>query len=159
MAPITQLIDPRCLELGLLVFPPAYTDRRHWELSHLWLTLQARWQDVPEWAKPYEHDHLPCEHHVHMLAYTLDGERAKYHGLFILGVLRGPAGPVIFSPDVWQRCWGTAVMEGDKRYYGHVNSPYTSFVKRMRAADSQGDLRASFFLIFQEVAPGETVKP
>jgi hypothetical protein len=43
-------------------------------------------------------------------------------------------------------------MEGDKFYYGQVASPSTSIVKGMRAVDREGDLHASFFLIFQEVA-------
>jgi hypothetical protein len=87
-----------------------------------------------------------------MLAYTLDGQRANYRDLFILGAVAGPPCPQLFYPDVWHRRWGTAVMEGNKFYYGQVASPSTSIVKGMRAVDGEGDLHASFFLIFQEVA-------
>lgn len=130
---ITPLIDDRCTQLGLTVEPPKETDGLHWELSHLWLTENGGWDDVPDFARPYQNDHLGGDHHVYVLGHRLSGLLAVEPDLFVLG---WPDGHHKFSPKAEHDWWGNAVINAgfdwgkvSGPYYAQMNAMYSSVVR------------------------------
>lgn len=133
MNAITPLIDPKCTALGLTVSPPIETDGLHWELSHLWLTENGGWDDVPAWAKVFQNDNLGGDHHVYIRGHRVDGYCPLEADLFVLG---WPDGHHIFSPKEEHERWGNAVINAGfdwqktpGPYYAQMNALNTSVVR------------------------------
>lgn len=136
MPKIEPIIDERCTQLGLTVDPPSDTTRLHWELSHLWLTINGNWDDVPDWAHQFQNDHLGGDHHVYCLGFLRSGARAPQEKLFMLG---WPGDHVFFNPKPEHEWYGNVpidagfdVAQGHKgSYYGQINAISTSIVRGM----------------------------
>ena len=110
-----RLIDPRCEALGMTIVEPPDTSRTHWDISHVWITVDGNWDDVPDFAKQFQNDNLGGATHGFMLGLGLDGARRQDEKLFMQG---WPDGYVFFSPhrehDWWGNCLCTAGYEDRK---------------------------------------------
>jgi len=169
--PISPHIDPRCVQLGMELRPPEDTQRLHWELSHIWITEHGSWDGVPDWARPYQNDHLGGDHHVYMLAYRVHGSLAKEADLFML---RWPDSAYKFSPKPAHGWWGNAVLEAGFDWQAGQAGPYSAQMTALSSTLVQGiglpyppypwdesatahtpsgGVHTSFFLVFQEVPP------
>ena len=167
---ITPLIDQRCTLLGLTVLPPKDTMRTHWECTHVWLTVDGNWDDVPRWAKEFQSDKLGGSTHLFMLGRRIDGSLAESKDLFILG---WPGQIHKFDPEQGNGWWGNAFISAGfdwgktpGPYYGQMNALSTSVVEgiglpypplpwQAGEANVMGGVHVSWFVVMQEVAAYE----
>ena len=164
------LIDPRCTLLGIRVTEPPDTTRVHWRATHVWLTVNGNWDDVPQWAKPFQKNYLGGATNIFMLGYKLDGTPTQSKVIFIQG---WPDGIAKFSPEAGNGYWGNAMLvagfdwsKTTGPYYGQMNAISTSVVRGMglpypplpwETADAQaeGGVHVSYFIVMQEMAAEE----
>jgi len=165
-----RLIDPRCEALGMTIVEPPDTSRTHWDISHVFLTVNGSWEDVPSWAKQFQNDNLGGATHGFMLGIGLDGARRQDEKLFMQG---WPDGYAFFSPhrehDWWGNCLCTAGYDWAETtgpYYLQANAvssaklcgvglPFPPLPWQPGAAHAEGGVHVSTFVVMQEVAPYE----
>jgi hypothetical protein len=164
-----RLIDDRCRQLGMTIIEPPDTTRLHWDISHVWLTVNGDWADpaIPSWAKQFQNDNLGGATHLYMLGFGVGGTRQKDADLFILG---WPDGMHFFSPQPEHDWWGNALVtagfpwnETPGPYYAQaaalssaklcgIGLPYPPLPWQPGAdADAQGGVHVSVFVVMQEV--------
>ena len=168
-----RLIDPRCEALGMTIVEPPDTTRTHWDITHVWLTVNGNWDDVPTWAKPFQNDNLGGATHGFMLGFGIDGQRRQDADLFLQG---WPDGHAFFSPhkehDWWGNCLCTSGYNWQETagpYYLQANAvssaklcgvglPFPPLPWQPQASEisDQGGVHVSTFVVMQEVAPYET---
>jgi hypothetical protein len=127
------LIDERCIQLGITVLPPQDTTHDHWVLTHLWLTENGNWDNVPDWAKVFQNDHLGGATHVYYTGFMIDGSHATDEDLFVVA---WPDGHTFVSPKKEHNWWGNVIINAGfdwskgntGPYMGQVNALSTSCV-------------------------------
>jgi len=155
----------------MTIVEPPDTSRTHWDISHVFLTVNGSWEDVPSWAKQFQNDNLGGATHGFVLGFGLDGARRQDRELFMQG---WPDGYSFFSPqrehDWWGNCLVTAGynwQETSGPYYLQANAvssaklcgvglPYPLLPWQPQgAAHAEGGVHVSTFVVMQEVAPYE----
>jgi hypothetical protein len=165
-----RLVDERLEQLGCWIEDPPDTTRLHWDISHAWITVDGNWDDVPEWAKPFQNDNLGGATHGFMLGIGTDGERDQQEKLFVQG---WPDGYATFSPlpehDWWGNCLLTAGFnwkETTGPYWLQANAissaklcgvglPWPPLPWQPSGVLAQGGCHVSFFVVMQETEPYE----
>ena len=163
-----RLIDPRIELLGMTIEEPPDTTRTHWDISHAWITVNGNWDDVPDFALPFQNDNLGGATHGFMLGIGLNGQRRQDEKLFLQG---WPGNYAFFSPhkehDWWGNCLCTAGYNWQAAtgpYWLQANSvssaklcgvglPFPPLPWEPGAAKAQGGVHVSTFVVMQEVAP------
>jgi len=166
-----RLIDPRCEALGMTIVEPPDTTRTHWDISHVFLTVNGDWTDpaMPEWALPFQNDNLGGATHGFMLGFGSDGRRQD-ENLFLQG---WPDGHAFFSPhkehDWWGNCLCTSGYNWQETagpYYLQANAvssaklcgvglPYPPLPWEPGGLAATAGVHVSTFVVMQEVAPYE----
>uniref|UniRef100_A0A6M3K766 Uncharacterized protein n=1 Tax=viral metagenome TaxID=1070528 RepID=A0A6M3K766_9ZZZZ len=169
MPAIVPLVDPRCKQLNIEIVPPGDTNRVHWELKYLWLTQDGNWDEVPDFAQPFQNNHLGGATHIYALGIYRDGSIAKKDKLFVHG---WDGEYAFFSPVPEHDWWGNVIINagfdwrngGTGPYFVMMNSVSTSIAKGLGLvypptpweggdASAMGGVHVSYFAVFQEVDP------
>ena len=162
-----RLVDPRLELLGLTIEEPPDTTRTHWDIATAWLTVNGNWNDVPDFAKPYQNDNLGGATHGFVLGIGLDGQRRQDEKLFLQG---WPGGNhALFSPhkehDWWGNCLCTAGFNWKTAtgpYHLQANAvssaklcgvglPWPPLPWQPGAVSAQAGVHVSYFVVMQEV--------
>jgi hypothetical protein len=154
----------------MTIVEPPDTTRLHWDISHVWITVNGNWDDVPDFAKLFQNDNLGGATHGFVLGFGLDGQRRQDEKLFLQG---WPGNYALFSPhkehDWWGNCLCTAGYnwaETTGPYYLQANAvssaklcgvglPFPPLPWQPGGAHAEGGVHVSTFVVMQEVAPYE----
>ena len=157
------LWDSRLSALGLTVRPADYT-KPHWRLQAAWLTVNGRWDDVPDFARPYQQDTLGGAQHAYGRAVFKDGSVAPEAGFMLMWPDMAEVDKKVRTPSAngwandelwngfdwaqtsgpysWHKAGNADVLEG----LGLPFPPLPWYAD----AQAEGGVHAAFFCVWQE---------